>query len=368
MNALEALRAVHENRCRNWSTRHPDRRALGYICTYAPEEIMHAAGFTPIRLMESPDPITEGEAVLPSFCCALARSCTDQLLKRKFDFLAGVIFPQTCDTMQCLADIWRMTQTEIAILHFALPTAIESPHALDYTVAELHHFAAELGSRFDAPVTTERLYESIALYNETRDLLTRLYASRDRLSAADVLAIVNAGMLMPKEDYNPLLRQVVEAQQTEPPCPADGKPRLILSGAILDDLALVALVENAGAHVVGDDLCSGSRYFDTPVAIGSDPYVELARRYLNRAPCPSKHAPGRDRGERLIGLIQQNRADGVIFFIPKYCDPHAFDYPRLKSVLERAGVPHLCLETEHTVASGQVRTRVEAFVEMIGFD
>lgn len=368
MDALEALRAVHENRYQNWFTRYPERRALGYICTYAPEEIMHAAGFTPIRLMESPDPITEGEAVVPSFCCALARSCTDQFLKRKFDFLAGVIFPQTCDTMQCLADIWRMTRADIAILNFALPTAIEGPHAPDYAVAELHHFAAALGSQLDAPVTSESLHESIALYNETRDLLTRLYASRDRLSATDVLAIVNAGMLMPKEDYNPLLRQVVEARQTKPLCPANGKPRLILSGAILDNLALITLVEEAGGHVVGDDLCSGSRYFDTPVATGNDPYVELAKRYLNRAPCPSKHAPGSDRGERLIGLVQQHRADGVIFFIPKYCDPHAFDYPRLKSALEGAGVPHLCLETEHTTASGQVRTRVEAFVEMIGFD
>lgn len=368
MDALEALCAVHENRYQNWSICHPDRQALGYICTYAPEEVMHAAGFTPIRLMESPDPISEGEATLPSFCCALARSCTDQLLKGKLDFLAGVVFPQTCDTMQCLADIWRMTRADLAVLNFALPTALEGAHSLDYTIAELHHFAAEFGSRLDAPVTTGALHESIALYNETRGLLTRLYTLRDRLPAADVLAIVNAGMLMPKEDYNSLLRQVVETLQTNSPCPADGKPRLILSGAILDNLTLVNLVEEAGAHVVGDDLCSGSRYFDTPVATGNDPYFELARRYLNRAPCPSKHAPNCDRGERLITLVQQTRADGVIFFIPKYCDPHAFDYPGLKSKLESAGVPHLCLETEHTIAPGQMRTRVEAFVEMIGFE
>ena len=50
----------------------------------------------------------------------------------------------------------------------------------------------------------------------------------------------------------------------------------------------------------------------------------------------------------------------------KFCEPHYFYYPRIKATFEAAGVPHLLLETEHDMSAlGNLRTRVEAFVEMV---
>ena len=56
----------------------------------------------------------------------------------------------------------------------------------------------------------------------------------------------------------------------------------------------------------------------------------------------------------------------MIFFLLKFCDPHAFDYPYLKEALDREGIPSMLLEVEDRLpADGQLRTRFEAFVEMI---
>ena len=48
-----------------------------------------------------------------------------------------------------------------------------------------------------------------------------------------------------------------------------------------------------------------------------------------------------------------------------FCEPHGFDYVQLAHALDLAGVPHLLVELEQASQAGQLRTRVEAFVEMI---
>ena len=64
--------------------------------------------------------------------------------------------------------------------------------------------------------------------------------------------------------------------------------------------------------------------------------------------------------------MKDNRADGVIFYHKKFCDPHAWDYPPLAAALERENIPHLLLEVEQVAPVGQTRVRVEAFLEMLG--
>ena len=93
---------------RDWKARYPRRRVFGYLCTYAPLEVLHAAGFTPVRLMQLSGPVALANAYLPSFACAPARAVTERMLGGELDFLDGVLFTHTCDTMQCMADIWCM--------------------------------------------------------------------------------------------------------------------------------------------------------------------------------------------------------------------------------------------------------------------
>jgi benzoyl-CoA reductase/2-hydroxyglutaryl-CoA dehydratase subunit BcrC/BadD/HgdB len=196
-------------------------------------------------------------------------------------------------------------------------------------------------------------------------LLSQLDNQRSRLTARGFYAAMEASMVMPKEQFNPLAAELVELLSKE--TPRQRGPRLILIGPVLDDSTVLDIIDDLGACVVGDDLCTGSRYFDHPVAETEegDPIEALADRYLKRWPCPTKHSLHGQRGEHLLGLVEERKADGLVFTLQKFCEPHAFDYAIVKETLDAAGVPHLVLELEHTPAVGQLRTRLEAFSEML---
>jgi benzoyl-CoA reductase subunit C len=176
---------------------------------------------------------------------------------------------------------------------------------------------------------------------------------------------MEASMVMPKEQFNPLAAELVELLSKE--APGQREPRLILIGPVLDDPTVLDIIDDLRACVVGDDLCTGSRYFDQPVVEieEGDPIKALADRYLKRWPCPIKHSLRGQRGEHLLELVEERKADGLVFTLQKFCEPHAFDYAIVKETLDAAGVPHLLLELEHTPAAGQLRTRLEAFSEML---
>ncbi|MEW5724761.1 MAG: 2-hydroxyacyl-CoA dehydratase family protein, partial [Thermodesulfobacteriota bacterium] len=148
---------------------------------------------------------------------------------------------------------------------------------------------------------------------------------------------------------------------------ASEKKRLLLAGGVCDQPEVYDLIEESGGVVVWDDLCTGSRAFEAEVAGEGDLVAALARRYLERPLCPAKHLSNTARSERLASLAREHRADGVIFLLLKFCDPHAFDYPYLKERLDREGVPSLLYEIEDRLPpEGQVRTRFESFIQMLG--
>lgn len=349
---------------RDWYAQYPERRVFGYLCSYAPVELLHAAGFAPVRLGQASASVTKVDAHLPSFCCALARSVTEQMLRGELDSLEGVLFTHACDTMQCLADVWRMTKPRFAVIHYSSPSAFGQPSVQEYWETELKRLAMVLESEFGVPLREDALRASIALYNRQRRLLAAACAHLDRLSAEQGWWMLLSGTHMPVEQHVAWLQEEeIHTRLKQVGCVM--QPRLLLVGAVLDDPLLPRLIDELGATVVGFDLCTGSRYGDVEVNENKEPYEALAERYTKRAPCPCKHVNGHDSSERLQQLVSSTRAEAVVFVLPKYCDPHAFEYVQLAQALSELGVAHLRLETELTVSVAQWRTRLQAFFEML---
>jgi benzoyl-CoA reductase subunit C len=179
----------------------------------------------------------------------------------------------------------------------------------------------------------------------------------------DFFAVLDAAQVMPREEFNPLLAELLVVLE-DVPLHADG-PRLFLTGAVLDEPRLLDLIEGMGARVTGDDLCSGSRHFHDQVGTEADPIAALADYFLRRPPCPTKLHPAHDPGRYLLNEMRQVRADGAVFVLEKFCEPHAFDYARVLPTLDQAGMPHLLLEMEQTPSLEGLRTRLQAFVEIL---
>jgi benzoyl-CoA reductase/2-hydroxyglutaryl-CoA dehydratase subunit BcrC/BadD/HgdB len=119
--------------------------------------------------------------------------------------------------------------------------------------------------------------------------------------------------------------------------------------------------------VVTDELCTSTRYWTDPVII--DEKISLreavARRYLNNFPC-ARMFPSDERFNRIMQFAQDYRVDGIISQIVRYCVPYCHDLPLLTRKLKEKGIPILALDVEYgTSGSGQIATRVQAFLEML---
>jgi benzoyl-CoA reductase/2-hydroxyglutaryl-CoA dehydratase subunit BcrC/BadD/HgdB len=172
-------------------------------------------------------------------------------------------------------------------------------------------------------------------------------------------------MIMDREELAQRLETIVLLLEKKAPPPSSAK-RVILSGSICDMIDIYSLIEASGGTVVADDLCTGNRWFEGLIPEGIDPLEALTARYADRAICPAKHSGNTVRGEALLALAKTHMADGVIFALLKFCDPHAFDYPYMKEFLDKAAIKSLHLELDdQQQGQGQLSTRLETFMHMI---
>ncbi len=350
------------------STLPKDRIPIGFFCPYVPEELLHAAGALPFRLMGTPIKMSHVQAHLPPNCCHLVKSSLESLLQGELDFLRGIIFSHTCDAMQGLADIWALQRRIPLQFNLMMPSHLDSELSRPYLKAEIERFKDFLESNV-GKITPQSLKASIQLFNRIREKLQEIYARRPKwhtqISGRDFARIIRAGYLMDRARYLELLEEIWNAL----PEKGDDSGNLVpifLAGNMTHSDFYFSLIEEAGAIVVQDDLCSGTRFLRLMVPEDADPIEGLTNRYLTSFLCPTKYKGVHAHAETLVKEVQKSGAKGVIFLLYKYCEPHFFDYPDLKQALESRGIPTLLLEVEDPSYSvGQLKIRVQAFVEML---
>jgi len=221
-------------------------------------------------------------------------------------------------------------------------------------------------------MTEERLEAAISVYNENRELISEVYRIRGENPGAvdleQVLSAVLAGNIMPKVRHNQMLREFLK---TIHKAPEKTGTRIILSGLlfeneVIDGSNLFSILRENNALVVWDDLASGMRYRLERVENlqGGDPLDRLVESLMGPQPAPLR-SPAERKAGQLLQAVRDYGGEGVIFLIPKYCDPILFEIPTLTRILKENGYPALCLEVSGALSEGQMRTRVEAFLEMI---
>lgn len=361
---LQALLEASQQPLVDWPTRYRDQQALGYLCSYAPLEVVQAAGLTPVRVRTIHTTLRRADSLVQSYACAVCRSALEQALGGELDFLRGVLFAHTCDPMQALADLWRMhTPGEFYVDCTMHPANLGSSAAQAYLNAELHRIRDGLALLTGRAIRDDDLGASIALFNQTRRLVQTLHRHRRQLTASQFYAIVDAAHSMPRQRFNSLLAGALSELGA---IPLDHfGPRVVLVGAVQDEPGLLEILDDLRVQVAADDLCSGMRPFLGRVAEDVEPMEALTEYYLQRPPCPTKLTPDYDAASELLGLVRSTGAHGVLFVLHKYCDPHAFERARILPALDRAGVPHLLLELELTPNLEGLRTRLQAFVEIL---
>ena len=354
-----------------WKTR-TKGKIVGYVPMHIPEEIIHAAGLLPVVLWEGDEPITEGHAHIQPFFCGFVRSVVDMAVKGKLDVLDGMICCDECVSTEAIDFVLRRRHLFGYSEFVFLPAVPKGDANKAYVMHELERLRASLRQYTGKELDDESLKHSILLYNRHRALLRKLYQLRQAkptiLRAREMYSVVMSSMLMPKEEHSKLLEKLIS--EVAPKESTDGKIRIFLSGTLCAAPRgdILDLIEEAGGVVVNDDLYVGSRYFDTDTPVNMKPIEALADRYLNMSlRTPTVVDPDHDYGDQLIEMIKRSGSQAVIVLPLKNCDPHQFHHPRIRKKLAQAGIPEFFLEVEHeAMAVGQIRTRIQAFMEMIG--
>lgn len=346
-----------------------NKGVVGFVCSYVPEEIILAAGYTPMRLFGTKGVSGKAQRHLQTYACSLVRGILEEGLSHDGGQMAAVVFPDACDSIRRLSDIWRINVKGPAHLDLVLPVKLHTESAEAYTIDVLERFRKELALILNVEISDEDLIESVAVMNKIRIALAQLdglrASGRLDLKGKDYYTVVQAAMVMDRHEFlhliGELLGEVVKKEPTH-----RGWAKVFIVGGMCKIPEIYEAVEEAGGWIVGDDLCAGSRYFSTPCPTDMEPIRAIARRILTRPICPAKHRGIRDRMEHMVNRVKETGAQGVIFVTYKFCDPHAFDYPDLRKKLEEEGYPTLLLEIEDPLPSeGQIRTRCEAFMEMM---
>jgi len=345
------------------------RPVIGWNCTYTPEEIIHAMGALPIRILGSmKTATTRADAYLPRNACSFTRSALDLALRGDYTYLDGLVTSNSCDNFTKTYDLWRH-YTKIPYFHFINTPQTNTPKSHEFFYQELLRFKESLEKHFKTPITNKTLQDAIQVYNENRTLLKKVYNLRKKdpplVSGVEALQVVLSSVLMPKEEHNKLLKQLLKEIPNRSDSPKPGV-RLLITGSIMDTTDLLSIVESVGGIAVADDLCTGTRYFWNLVPADKDPLKAVSKRYLNKIPSPFMYDQRQERLNHVKKMIKDYKVEAVINFLLKFCDTHLFDAPLLTQELQDEGLPVLTIEYEHTRSGiAPIKTRIEAFIETI---
>jgi benzoyl-CoA reductase/2-hydroxyglutaryl-CoA dehydratase subunit BcrC/BadD/HgdB len=354
-------------------------KVIGAFCVFVPEEIVRAAGGICIGLCSGIEIGTaEAEKVLPRNICPLIKSFMGFKLAKVcpyFESCDMVVGETTCDGKKKAFEILN----DYVPVHVMETPQTKKERDSALWLEEVKDFARLVQEHTGQNITASSLANSIREVNEKRRALLRLAELRKNdpapISGKDSLLIEQIAMYDDVSRFtakvNELcdeLEQKVRVQEGVFPA---GTPRVIVTGTpmAIPNWKVPHIIETSGAVIVAEELCTGLRYFENEVSEGAGDVESMlkniAGRYLG-INC-AVFTPNTGRVERLVELVKDYKADGVIHCALSFCDPYAVEANRVEKVLKEENIPLLKIETGYDQEdAGQLKTRVEAFIEMLG--
>ncbi len=362
-------------RAREWKSQGKDRVIVGHMPIYFPREIIHAANGLAVGILGGGDKklIIKGDAYYQSYICHMPRSIIELALDKHFEGFDGFIFPSICDVIRNLSGMFQLMHIGKFIKYLDLPQNFKSHIGGTFYRHELQIVLDEVYKLNDVEVTAERLNHSIGLFNLNRSLTCRLYDIRQefpwRMSAADLYHVVRAGYVIPVEEHNQVLTEVIDLMGQETGNPMD-KIRVLVIGAFCEQppAGLIRTIELAGCYIIEDDFLLGSRWIQGDILTDSaDPLEVITGAYLEKSTFSSSvYDIGNPKEARLLDLIRKRKVDGVIFAAPSFCDPALLDHPILQKECNDKKIRFISfLYSENTGQFKVIKEQVGTFSDSI---
>jgi benzoyl-CoA reductase/2-hydroxyglutaryl-CoA dehydratase subunit BcrC/BadD/HgdB len=343
-------------------------KRIGYTSPYLPPEIIWACGMTPVRLRPG-DSLASADGYLSRNFSIEVRALLATALEGGFG-IEAVIFLDEDDTSRRLYDVWR-AYADIPTLNLVPLPRLDTHLAHDRYGHAFTELADELAALSGRPLTTLSLDQAITVYNEQRGLLCAL---RQRwidgyLSSTDWHDLRWSVLTNDPIRANAELTTNLQSTSNHLTSKQAG-PRLLILGGMIVPRPFLTFLETCGARVVAEDSESDERTLTQTVSLSSHSVLStmlenLAAAYLAKPPGPRPAALSR-RLATIAGLLDERNVQGVIAMYPKFADAYLAEYMTLAELFDSRGVSSLLLEDDgESGFTGQQRTRVEAFLEVI---
>lgn len=350
---------------------------VGIFCSYTPLELFDAAGVSAVGLCgTSNEPIADAEKVLPKNLCPLIKSSygfayTDKCPYTYFcDFIVG---ETTCDGKKKMFELLNDIK-ETYVLQ--LPQGQKRAYANEIWYQELKLLKEKLEEKYGIEITDEKLREAARKRNELRKAQLELYALQGAtppvMKATTVMTTLAQGLFSFNVDsqiasFKARVEEAKEAYANGERPVSEKAKRILLTGCpstgVIQKVGMT--IENNGGVIVCLDDCSGERTTRMLVDENADDILRaIADRYLD-IHC-SVMTTNEGRIENTKEMIEKYNVDGVIEMVLQACHTFNIEATQMQRMCEEEGVPYMKLETDYsTTDSGQVETRIAAFLEML---
>ncbi|MGK2905020.1 MAG: benzoyl-CoA reductase subunit C [Desulfuromonadales bacterium] len=362
-------------RARQWKDAQPGRKVIGYMPVYVPREIIHAAGMLPLGILGggADMEVIHGDAYYQSYICRIPRSTIEMAITGKLDFVDGMMFPSICDVIRNLSGIWQIMFKDKYVRYFDVPQNFKDEIGGVFYSNELRELKEGLEKLGGREITDAQINNSIAVYNENRDWVNRVYDFRAatpwNAPAAEVYLLMRAGIVLPVEEHTQLMKDYLEAAAAQPR-PMRDNCRVTLIGTFCEQppLNLIKSLEMAGCYIVDDDTMLVTRWLLEAVPTDGDPIDNLSKAFLHHsAETAAKYEVNlEEKGSYMLESIRKRGADGVIFAAPSFCDPALLDQPMMVHRLEALGIPYITMQyAENSGQMQPIREQAGTFADSI---
>ena len=354
------------------------KKVIGTFCIFVPEELVLAADAIQVGLCAGAEIGKESaERILPRNTCALIKSFVGFKLSRLCPYIEScdlVIGETTCDGKKKAYEIFE----DYAPLYVMEVPQMKNACDRDLWKSEVLRFKDKIEAVTGNTITASKLKEAIKIVNNRRRVLQRLNRLRSAIptpiSGRDVLLINQISFyddpIRFTTKIGELCNEVEDRVNKREGIVPEGIPRILLSGCpmAIPNWKLPYVLESSGLVVVGEESCIGTRNTRDLVAEDNksveDMIGAIVDRYM-RIDCAC-FTPNTERLHHIVEMARELNVDGVIHYALAFCQPYTIEAFKVEKALRAAGIPSLNIETDYSMEDiEQLKTRVEAFVEMI---
>jgi benzoyl-CoA reductase/2-hydroxyglutaryl-CoA dehydratase subunit BcrC/BadD/HgdB len=355
--------------------------AIGYTCFHMPEVLLNVDKCFPVRL-RAPNTGSMDIATyyMSNYTCEYCRALLERAFEGGLNFLDGLAAVDACAQMNRFSEnieIQKLVDKEkFFVTHADIPYKVEPYLVKHYAVQMRNRVLNAMRDTHGVDTSDDALRQAVDLHNQVCGIITEIgelrKADNPVITGYEFHIINLVSYACPKYLILGMLRETLEELKQRAPDPTPRfRARVELIGSEIDDPELTKLIEEAGALVVADRYCFGSTPGREVISLNDseDVLTQICSHYLEVSECPRYISDEKvaQRRKTADALAREFNADGIIFEQIKFCDYWGFERALASYIQEKEyGHPVLSIDRPYmTRASGQLRTRVQAFVESL---